>query len=292
MLNQQEKMEILKRLRFDSETEMSRDDLETMLEQELAKPEEKMDAELVQEILELLEDGVSEEEQQASWKQIAKRLPGKRGSSAIRWAARIAAVLAVVLCMTVLTYRTAEAFNWQLLLKWMRPFAETFMLYSGEQPGEGEARTTTQREQGTVYGDSSKEGQSRQFAALEEAPERLCGYPARPLGMPERFAYVQGSQYTDDLTATATHVFQADDGICIFYVMMLTASNETASHQYEKTIDETMERTIAGYPVTYYFNSDEATMSASWTIDNAQYSIFGAITEAELAQIVESTMNQ
>ena len=61
MLNRNEKLEIAKRLRLSTESEMSRYDLEQMLEAELNKPEDEMDTELVQQILEILEDGLSME---------------------------------------------------------------------------------------------------------------------------------------------------------------------------------------------------------------------------------------
>ena len=77
MLNRNEKLEIAKRLRLSTESEMSRYDLEQMLEAELNKPEDEMDTELVQQILEILEDGPSMEQQHKSWQQIDKRLKFK-----------------------------------------------------------------------------------------------------------------------------------------------------------------------------------------------------------------------
>ena len=285
MLNQRDLLEIMKRLRIDAETEMTRDGVESMLNEELSKPEEEMDAELVQELVLLLEDGVSGQAQENAWKATAKQLPGKRWHPVMKWGARIAAALVIVLGLTVLTYRTAEAFNWQQLLRLMRPFAETFMLYAGEQPGS----TVTS---GEKYGDGVKAEEPCQYAGIEESPELLQGHPARPGGMPERFAYLQGSYYSDDLNTTITHVYSCDGGICIFTLVILNGQEHTVSHQFERTIAETQDVYIAGFPVTYYFNSDDATMSAYWTQDNARYSIFGVINEAELELIVESTMNK
>lgn len=287
MLNQRDKMKAMKCLYADAEMELTRDALETMLEEELSKPESEMDAELVQEILTLLEDGPAEDAQEQSWKQIEERLSRKQMYPAAKWAIRVAAVLALVLGMTVLTYRTAEAFNWQMLLKWMRPLAETFMLYSGEQPDVAETHAET-----GVYADSLKNEKSQQYASLDEAPELLQGYPVKPFDMPERLTYLQGSLYSDDLNATVTHVYGSDEGICIFTALIVVGDNKMNAHQYEKTITETTEKVIAGCKVTYYFNSDDATISASWTLDNAQYSLFGAINEVELSSIVEATMNR
>ena len=54
MMNRNEKLEIAKRLRLSTESELSRDDLEQILDAELSKPEAEMDTELVQQILEML----------------------------------------------------------------------------------------------------------------------------------------------------------------------------------------------------------------------------------------------
>lgn len=285
MLNQQVLLEIMERLHLDAETEMTRDELERILNEELAKPEEQMDAELIQDIVQLLEDGVTAQEQENAWKATARQLPGKRMHPAVKWAVRIAATLVIAMGLSVLTYRTAEAFNWQLILRLMRPFAETFMLYSGEQPGT----TTTPVE---TYGDGVKADESGQYAAIEESPEFLLGYPVRPCGVPERFAYLQGSSYCDDTITMITHVFSSDGGVCIFSVTVMNHEEQTASHQFERTVEETQDVYLAGCRVTYYFNSDDATVSAYWTLDNARYSIFGVIDEAELALIVESTMSK
>lgn len=285
MLKNQELSEIMKCMHNDAETEMSRDVLEDMLNKELCKPEEEMDADLVRELLLLLEDGVTGQEQQEAWRATAEQLPVRRMHPVLKWGARLAATLVILLGLSALTYKTAEAFNWQLVLRLMRPFAETFMLYAGPQPVEEAAPIVT-------YGETAKPDEPRQYASVEEVPAQLLGYPARPYGMPERFTYLQGSCYSDDLSTSLTHVYSSDDGICIFTLLILNDSEQITSYQYERTPEETREQYFAGCRVTYYLNSDDMTMSAYWTQDNAQYSIFGGIDEAELERIVEATMNR
>lgn len=289
MPEQREMLEIVKRLHTDTELEMTRDDLERILDEELSKPENQLDTELIQEIVLLLEDGATIQEQEAAWRDTAVKLQEqpqkKRKPSVAAWAARIAAVLVVALGLMVLTYKTAEAFNWQMLLRLMRPFAETFMLYSGEQPVPTAAPVE-------AYGDSGKAAESRDYTSLDEAPDMLLGYPVKPYGIPERFAYLQSSVYSDDLNTSVTHMYADDQGVCIFTVMILHDDGLMSGQAYERTVEDAAERYIAGCRVTFYFNSDDATMSASWVKENAQYSLFGMISEEELMTIVESTMNR
>lgn len=283
MRREQELSEIVKGLYADAETEMSDDDLEALLDEELDKPAEQMDADLVRELLLLLEDGTKGSEQQEAWRKTAGKLKRKGLQPVLKWTARIAAVLLIVVGMSVLTYRTAEAFNWQLVLRLMRPLADSFVLYTGP---EQEEPTYS----GETYGEGLKLDEPLQFTGAEEAPALLLGYPARPYGIPERFAYLQGTCYADDLSTSITHVYSSADGVCIFTLTILNTGDLTSSYQYERTLSEPQEQYVAGCRVVYYFNSDDLTMSASWTRDSAQYSVFGSIDETELTRIVEATM--
>lgn len=300
MPGQQEKQEILRRLRCDTETEMSRDDLERMLEEEMAKPEEQLDTALVGEIVMLLEQGASAQEQAAAWRATAEQLPPsradgqpeKRTSPAVKWVLRFAAVLLVAFVMMAATYKTAEAFNWQLVLRLMRPVAETFMLYTGRQPEATLPPADEPAMPEEPYDDGGKTTQAQEFMALADAPDHLQGYPVKPYGVPERFVYLQGSVYSDDLNTSVTHVFAGAAGMCIFTATILNDADMMSAQLYERTDEEPQERYIAGCRVVFYFNSDDATMAASWVRESTQYGIFGAITEEELTAIVESTMSR
>ena len=199
MLNRNEKLEIAKRLRLSTESEMSRYDLEQMLEAELNKPEDEMDTELVQQILEILEDGPSMEQQHKSWQQIDKRLKFKQWQPVVSGLTRIAAVGVILVALMFATYGTAQALNWEFLLRWMKPFAETFMIYSGDKPEPTVAPVTTE-----VYGDVGLTFAQTEFNTLADCPEKIDGYPVKPVWMPERFTYLQGSMYADTLVTSIT----------------------------------------------------------------------------------------
>lgn len=281
MSSHQEMMEIMSRLRADAETEMTRDDLERMLEEELAKPEGQMDEALIREIVMVLEEGVTPEEQAAAWQATQEKLTRKRTHPVLAWGMRIAAILVAIFTLTALTYRTAEAFHWQLLLRWMRPFAETFMLYSGDPP---------QRPEG-LYTDSPMAAESATYTAAEEAPRTFAGYPVRPGAMPERFAYCQGSCYADELAYTFTHVFGSDEGVCIFTALIIRGEDQVTALHHPGVDEGAQERCIAGCQVTYSLAPD-GTASAYWALDDASYSLSGPIGEEELVRIIESVMTE
>ena len=134
MMNRNEKLEIAKRLRLSTESELSRDDLEQILDAELSKPEAEMDTELVQQIVDLLEETPSQAQQREAWRKTDKRLKLKQWQPVVTGLTRIAAVGVILVALMFATYGTAKALNWEFLLRWMRPFAETFMIYSGDDP--------------------------------------------------------------------------------------------------------------------------------------------------------------
>ena len=286
MMNRNEQLEIAKRLRLSSESEMSRDDLENMLEAELNKPEAEMDTELVQQILELLEETPSQEQQHKAWQKIDKRLKFKQWQPVVSGLTRIAAVGVILVAILFATYGTAQALNWEFLLRLMKPFAETFMIYSGDKPEPTAAPVTTE-----VYGDVGLAFTQAEFTTLADCPDEIDGYPVKAVWMPERFTYLQGSMYADTLMTSITHVYQSDMGVCIFDISMLDDANHVDSYSYEQTENQlTHSEYIQGYPTTFYCNNEGQLTSASWIVNNAHYSITGKMTKDEIIQILTSIL--
>ena len=285
MLNRNEKLEIAKRLRLSTESEMSRYDLEQMLEAELNKPEDEMDTELVQQILEILEDGPSMEQQHKSWQQIDKRLKFKQWQPVVSGLTRIAAVGVILVALLFATYGTAQALNWEFLLRWMKPFAETFMIYSGDKPEPTVAPVTTE-----VYGDVGLTFAQTEFNTLADCPEKIDGYPVKPVWMPERFTYLQGSMYADTLVTSITHTYQSDMGICIIDISMLEDESKANAYHFEQLPAENTSMYIAGYRISFYHNSDNTTLTASWMCENVHYTITGSVSEEEITTIIDSMM--
>ena len=285
MMNRNEKLEIAKRLRLSTESELSRDDLEQMLDAELSKPEAEMDTELVQQIVDLLEETPSQAQQREAWRKTDKRLKLKQWQPVVTGLTRIAAVGVILVALMFATYGTAQALNWEFLLRWMKPFAETFMVYTGDKP------TPTPMPQGdVVYDDFTMTFTQQEFASLADCPDKIDGYPVKPVWMPERFTYLQGSMYSDAHTTAVTHVFRSEPGKCIIDISMVETSNETDAYQFERIPDENKSKYIAGYQITFYNNTDNAMQSASLVVENTTYFITGPISEEEIISIFEPMM--
>ena len=285
MMNRNEKLEIAKRLRLSKESELSRYDLEQMLEAELTKPDAEIDTELVQQILELLEESPSQEQKRKSWEQIDKKLSFRKRRPIVSGLARIAAVGVILVAIMFATYGTAQALNWEFLLRLMKPFAETFMIYSGDKPDPTPEPVTSE-----VYDDMEMEFTQAEFDTLADCPDKVDGYPAKPVWMPEQFTYVQGSMYSDMQITTITHVFRSDSGNCIIDISMLEDKNNTDAYQFEQLPAVNTSMYVAGYQVTFYLNTRNAQVTASWFDQNVHYSITGKISEDEIISILESMM--
>lgn len=285
MMNRNEKLEIAKRLRHLTEMEMSRDDLEQLLDAELSKPESEMDTELVQEILELLEEAPTQEQQREAWKKTSKRLQFKPWQPVVSRLARIAAAIVLLVAILFATYGTAQALNWEFLLRLMRPFAETFMVYSGNDP---EPTPTPQTSE--VYSDASLTCTRTEFTALADCPDQIDGYPAKPAWMPERFVYLQGSMYTDLQVTSITHIFKSTDGTCIIDITKFSDSKDATSYHFEQLPDENVSMNVAGYQIAVYHNTDNARLTASWLSENTNYFITGPITKEEVVSILDNMM--
>jgi len=285
MMNRNEKLEIAKRLRLSTESELSRDDLEQMLDAELSKPEVEMDTELVQQILEMLEETPSQAQQREAWRKTDKRLKLKQWQPVVTGLTRIAAAGVILVALMFATYGTAQALNWEFLLRLMRPFAETFMIYSGDKPEPTPEPMTSE-----VYSDVGRAFTQEEFATLADCPDKVEGYPAKPVWMPERFTYLQGSLYSDPLMTCITHVFRSDSGNCIIDISMLEDGNQSDTYQFEQLPAENVSMYVAGYQITLYSNTRNAQRTVSWVAQNTHYCIAGNISEEETISIIESMM--
>lgn len=302
MMNEQEKKELLRQLQASEDIELSNEDLERMLDDELAKPESEMNEDLVHAILETLGDdaqgdAVSAEAQRRAWRKVARKLPRNPWRTALGWAGKAAAIIAITAGLLFATYETARAFDWQVILRLMRPLTDMFTLYSGEIQEDHVAQLQTTNEESTeirkgeLMKDGKKQSTTQIIKAYADIPDQLLGYPVKPRGIPARFSYVQGSVYTDELMTVAAHFFTSEHGMVIFKVRLIemNADSPTVFH-FEKTMDETKETYISHMRVTYYFNADDMTLSASWNDEYAQYSLFGELNEEEMAAVIEATM--
>lgn len=285
MLNRNEKLEIAKRLRHLTEMEMSRDELELLLDAELNKPEDELDEAFVQQLLELLEDGPTPEQQRKAWQKLDKQLTRQRWQPALKGIGRIAAVAVLLAAIMFATYGTAQALNWDFLLRLMKPFAETFMLYSGENPA-----VTPQPESSPIYGDFDLDFIQEDFAALADCPETMDGHPVRPVWMPERFTYVQGSMYTDLHITSFTHVYGCEGGSCIMDVTLHENVNEANAYHFEQIPADAVSTYAAGCQVAFYRNTRNEQLTASWVHQNVHYCLTGTLSEEEIISILEQMM--
>lgn len=285
MMNRNEKLEIAKRLRLSTESELSRDDLEQMLDAELSKPEAEMDTELVQQILDLLEETPSQAQQREAWRKTDKRLKLKQWQPVVTGLTRIAAVGVILVALMFATYGTAQALNWEFLLRLMKPFAETFMVYTGDKP------TPTPLPQGdVVYDDFTMTFTQQEFASLADCPDKIDGYPVKPVWMPEQFAYIHGSMYSDYQVTAITHVFRSDAGSCIMDISKFRDSKDASSYHYEQLPEDNVSMYVAECQVAFYYNTDNTQLSASWLVENTNYVFTGAIGKEEIVSVIESMM--
>ena len=285
MMNRNEKLEIAKRLRLSKESELSRYDLEQMLEAELTKPDAEIDTELVQQILELLEESPSQEQKRKSWEQIDKKLSFRKWRPIVSGLARIAAVGVILVAIMFATYGTAQALNWEFLLRWIRPFAETFMVYTGDKP------TPTPLPQGdVVYDDFTMTFTQQEFTTLADCPDKIDGYPVKPVWMPARFAHLQSSLYSDLHVTSISHLFNSSEGWCIVDITKFGNNKDATSYYYEQLPDDNTSMYVTGHQIAFYYNTDNTMLSASWLFENTNYVITGTISRDEIISIIESMM--
>lgn len=273
---------ILERLTHDASVEMMSDDLEQMLKEELAKPAEEIDGQLVDELLKALEPAEPDKAQaEKGWPRVLRALPRRRRSTRgghvfLRFAA------VAVLCVVVLTAtgQRAGAIPWTLIQSLIAPIAETFGISVNVQP------TPAPEISGAYYADDIPSTQIR-YEALSDIPETQDGYPVRPDWLPDGFAFVDGSCFADPGTQIYSMSFSSGDAWLCFTVQFFKSEETISSYEFELTPETLVNTHIGSYDVTVYSNSHRNLYSASWTYENVYYTLSGQIAEDDLIHFVE-----
>ena len=137
---------IIERFVNDSAWEMNDHELEELLDNELSKPADQMDMQLIRELLEVLQPGeVPKAQKEEAWQRVSRAYLS-RHQKAHPLLRRFAIVAAIIVLLLGLTIGAASAFRWSLLWKKLQPIAETFGIYRNYSVTEDSAAPAAHRQ--------------------------------------------------------------------------------------------------------------------------------------------------
>ena len=272
---------VFDRLIGENKWELMPHELEQLLEAELAKPEDEMDTELVSELLQLLEkDTPSEAEMNADWKAIQQRIRKTRNLSALL--RRIAIAAASIVAIFFISFTSAKAFKWTMLLKFLMPVAQTFGIVSPD--------SQVNEPQNVEYrAEDSEDMQDIVFTSLDEVPGDVGKAIVKSGCIPEGYELVQGN-WTDDGAYQKCYLYltQGDKWIGLEALKFSQDTDATIDFEFERQDTPPDSINIDGVDVTVYYNSEEMGLSVSWIIGNVHYNLFGSLSDDELNHIVHA----
>jgi len=283
MPNRSNSSEIAKRLINDKNAELMPLELNRILEEELAKPEVEIDVQLVDELLELLEEAEpSEVEKRRMWQGISDRLDKKEPDRRVRFSwRRVAVIVVAAILLLTMTLGVAQALRWTFLLKLLEPLAQTFGIVTTDQLTESDSI------EGRVTVDNDDFAQIV-YDSLETMPKVIKGHAVVPGWVPERYIFEQGVVFDNGLFEKDNVMYRDNDEWLSIDVTLNQDQNAAVDYQYERAIDEPKSVDVNGAEVLIYGNSRNGSIYAAWVKDNANYSLYGVLTEQELVQIIES----
>lgn len=283
MMSKNDERRIIDSLANDNTLEMNADDLEQMLSDELAKPDDEIDAQLVQEILNALEPSMPDPAQMRdAWPQIKEHLPKRREKK--KWPAklaRIAAAAAVISLVLVSTIEDAGAFRWTLIRKLLKPVAQTFGIIIDDQTD-----VTPEATQAPVYSVSDAPSSLVTYAALDEVPEIHEGYVVRPKWLPSNSVFSSGSCFTSSDSIIYTLSFTRNNSWYDLHIHIITDDSTVYSREFERTLEVPIEIPAGSYTVTFYRNAEDTIQSAFWISENAHYMLVGELSVDEITEFV------
>lgn len=272
---------IIERLTNDSALEMKRYELEELLDTELNKPAEEIDAQMVTDLLNALQpEEVPSGLQQKIWRRVKQQLHPKPQKTH-RLLKRLTAIAAIVVLLFGLTIGAARAFRWTFLLKLLQPVAETFGIYMN-YPDDNDSRTDTEQ----IYTVSDDENATVLHNDLSEIPDTFEGYGIKPRWIPDGYVFAQATSFQDiNLIKYAIDFQRGTDELNII-ISVYPDPDEVISYWYERTAEEVVEKNIDSRMVTFYRNAEDTIQSVSWIDGNIHYAIVGNVTIDEIEKIV------
>ena len=287
--NRDEEKRVLNYLNAEGVTE---DRLNKLLEEELSKPKDQIDMQLVKDILSELEpEQVSEDEINASWQRLEKKIDALHGGEAKTYPGsdatkkkpwfivlrNIGLVAAAVVILFYVSIGTAKATRWTFLLKLLQPITETFGIKLGD-----DVEPMFEEE----YAFALDEGEMKIFSSTDEIPEKYKGYSIQLSGIPERFSYLEGSFYPSEQMDSFDFAFIDGEDWLSYNVNIFKTESAGIKYEFETTLEADEKKHIGMIEISFYHNGHEDTQSVSWVDKDAHYALSGTITLDELNQII------
>lgn len=263
--------------------EVTEERLNKILQDELNKPESEMDMQLIHDVLEALEPETADAETiEAGRQRLSNRLQAipiqAKRKSVITYLRRIALVAAALVLLFFATLGSARAMRWTFLLKLLEPIAQTFGIYGEDHVDESVHETPYQAQ--------ADDSETTYYPTEEDVPVTYEGYRIRLNWVPERYQYITGSLYEARDVKIINSYYQNGEDMLSYTVQIFKNDEAELSFLYEKKLEEGQSRIIGTVDLTYYHNSKDNLLYASWIDQDAHYSLNGNITESELEEIL------
>jgi hypothetical protein len=291
----------IKQFLNDPSMEVTKEELNEILEAELQKPEDKIDLQLVDDILAVLNPReVSEEEISASWDRFNEKLrkneeeqnptetavesrsnaiaPKNTGKGIVVFLRRAGLIAAAIVLLFFVSLGSAKAMKWTFLLKLLNPIAQTFGISLDVQDID---IPSTEK-----YSSVLDDQEMRQFTTEDEIPVKYDGYRIKLNSIPERYSYIGGTFYPSQATNTFNFMYQSGDEWISYNVNIFKTDNVGIEYQFETTMEVQEVRQIGMIELTFYHNGKDKTQYVSWVDRNAHYSLYGCISIDELTDII------
>ena len=285
MSNRNNEHMVFERLRSENDMELMQLEITRYLDEELSKPAEEMDVQLIDELMDMLGIASPSPEQLERSRLKIHEQAHARKCCWVQVLTRLAAAFIALVVVFFVSFETAKAFRWTHLLKVLTPVAETFGIYSASS-----IDSQAPAPQRSISFDADTEYTQQTYLSIEEMPAEVDGFKLVPEWIPDRFSFMQGAVYLDPDMAEASVTYQAGEDTVIIRWMLSYSDEDTFSYEYERKLDVPTTEIINGLELSYYENIDNNRIYASWVDRDAHYQVAGNITIEEAKLIAESLM--
>lgn len=258
------------------------DDIDKLIHAELDKNAEDIDADLIDELVQL------KLELDASGTQSSIMPAPARGKHRRTGLRKVAIVLVLLLTLSIAVMGVASAFNWADLVRVFAPIFETM----GIQLNLDEVRDDNVYENSGVMenslddADEWPEVESVLVEQESDMPDMLRGYSVKPQWIPEGYHFNYGDVFDHPVEANAIWAYTNGETEVFVGVTVYAVGVDVSTYDVEWGID--IEASRASYEDGIQIIEDYGTITATWIDEVAYYMVWGKLPREDILSIITS----
>lgn len=294
----------------------SNDDIEALIEAELAKGDQRMDSARVLALIdlvlkrqgwmnadgELIRDGQPldlEARRGDNWRRLEDKMnatePVKEKPTRRGWLARSKRGLTAIACcllLLVTSFGAAQAFGWDFLVRIFRPVMETLGLNLNVSPDEGAGDLIRKQEAPERHEQAVPEVISQRISERSQVPQSFGPFRALPSWLPRGYQFSYAEIYQDYNEGRLFSCYRDGDDELFVQIVAFSDISYVAANSFEQQIEDARIAAGAETADNPAFITDGDFCTGIYSGELAYIMVWGNLSQADISAVITSLRSE